>query len=835
MGRKPIPTDSESDKLPRIANSGMRAPGSQVASKLCDELLQELNEWAAAGITVRLWWRDDDAVSDTPALRRLFALAQEIGAVVGLAVIPAAADLSLAKLVEVAPCCVWQHGFSHNGKEFGDGRLLSAMTEDALGGQSALDRLLGPRGWQRVFVPPFHMLSQPFKVLLPGLGYVGVSAGDPVTPSIDALPEFNTVDLVDWPEQKLYDLEVSARLIEQLQLRRAGRIAADQPLGLLTHHLVLDEHGWEFLRALLRLFVSHSAVGLMPAGRLFEKPSATLGGGRRESGGNVTMVLTSCGRPDLLERTLDSFLRYNTASVSEVVVIEDGDSSDIQPLMKKYESESFRWLTTDVRIGQIAAIDIAYATVNTEFIFHCEDDWEFTAPGFIEKSLKVLRHNDSILQVWIRALDDTNTHPILDYLLMAEEVPYRLLKWDHDGGDTRIWHGFSFNPGLRRRRDYRLLGSFALLDPTRSKRGYEVEMAAAEFFRQRGFFAAILADEKGKGYVRHIGDGRHVLEPVDNSGSSYVRHIGGGRQVRRDYLVNGPASCRCVGGSGEGSHVVDDLIFDIGAHRGEDTEYYLGRGFRVVSVECDPEHVAFLRTHFASEIENGRLTLIDRAIAPQLGPVTFYRNKNVSVWGTAEHSWADRNRALGTEIEEITVDGVTPDALFREHGIPFYLKIDIEGRDLLVVSALAQFPAKPPYLSLEAQESSLDELRAEFAALRALGYDKFKLSPQHHVQRQHIPPRSPHGTAIDWVFEKGSSGMFGEDLDGFWMSEAEALAAYQPVLVIYDVERAVRSTLLRGSFSEFLTKFGYECGWYDTHARHQSWTGPVSRSEFAPP
>ena len=32
----------------------------------------------------------------------------------------------------------------------------------------------------------------------------------------------------------------------------------------------------------------------------------------------------------------------------------------------------------------------------------------------------------------------------------------------------------------------------------------------------------------------------------------------------------------------------DDLIFDVGLHRGEDTEFYLKKGFRVVAFEANP-------------------------------------------------------------------------------------------------------------------------------------------------------------------------------------------------------------------------------------------------------
>jgi predicted RNA methylase len=60
-----------------------------------------------------------------------------------------------------------------------------------------------------------------------------------------------------------------------------------------------------------------------------------------------------------------------------------------------------------------------------------------------------------------------------------------------------------------------------------------------------------------------------------------------------------------------------DLVYDIGAHRGEDSDYYLKLGFRVICVECDPAHVLFLRERFEREIGEGDLTLIDRAISPE--------------------------------------------------------------------------------------------------------------------------------------------------------------------------------------------------------------------------
>jgi hypothetical protein len=504
------------------------------------ELRQELREWEFIGRKAHFWWRDDDATSDTSELRRLLVLADEIGTVVALAVIPERADARLAKLVATAPCCVWQHGWRHHWQheerdcsysqgEFGEGRTLESMMTEAHNGQVALDRIFGETRWQRVFVPPFHALSVPFKRLLPSLGYWGLSAGLPLTPPIDTVAEVNAeIDIMNWPDPKAHSPDVISRvLVEQLTSRRQGRISVEAPIGLLTHHLAHDEEAWRFVCELLRFLKEQPAVEIVPADRLFSRRPANLPNVSCCAGevglDEVTVVVTSCGRQDLLESTLDSFLQYNTFPIKEFIIVEDGDGSQNRALTEKYHGYPFKWLATGQRMGQVAAIDLAYREVRTELIFHCEDDWEFLAPSFIEKSIAVLSQNHSVLQVWIRALNDTNQCPVLNYTLMAAGVPYRLLRHGDDKGRSGIWHGFSWNPGLRRMRDYRLLGSFGSLDPQTIRETWEVESDASAFYQKRGFFAAILAD---------------------NSGNGYVRHIGWDRQVPRDYLLHRRAAAR---------------------------------------------------------------------------------------------------------------------------------------------------------------------------------------------------------------------------------------------------------------------------------------------------
>ena len=259
-------------------------------------------------------------------------------------------------------------------------------------------------------------------------------------------------------------------VVQQLAQRRLGRDPIDQPVGLLTHHLVFGDNEWRIMAELFQYLLAHPAVRFERADTLFP-PADRLATVTAPIGpAEITVVVTSCGRQDLLERTLDSFLKYNTYPVHEFVVIEDGAGDANRHLAEKYRPYNFKWLATGKRIGQMPAIDEAYRQVETEYIFHCEDDWEFTAPGFIERSLAVLTANPTVLQVWIRALHDTNQHPVMEPTLLAGRVPYRLLQPGFHTDEWGTWHGFSFNPGLRRRRDYESIGSFGSFDPARTKR-----------------------------------------------------------------------------------------------------------------------------------------------------------------------------------------------------------------------------------------------------------------------------------------------------------------------------------------------------------------------------
>jgi len=225
---------------------------------------------------------------------------------------------------------------------------------------------------------------------------------------------------------------------------------------------------------------------------------------------DITVVVTSCNRHDLLARTLASFLDHETERrVARIIVAEDGNA-DPKQVCQRFGAEYF---CTGERVGQIRLIDAAYARVTTPFIFHLEDDWEFYRSGFMERSRAILETDPLTLNVWLRAWNDTSGHPLS---FSAPDESLGILAFDF----CNCWSGFTFSPGLRRLAEYKRMGNGYAgqrltlnIVPRIPALALPYEAEASQFYRSLGYHSVIL--DKG-GYVRHIGADRHVLHPDDH-------------------------------------------------------------------------------------------------------------------------------------------------------------------------------------------------------------------------------------------------------------------------------------------------------------------------------
>ncbi|MBP6003714.1 MAG: hypothetical protein KA746_09800 [Pyrinomonadaceae bacterium] len=272
-----------------------------------------------------------------------------------------------------------------------------------------------------------------------------------------------------------------------------------------------------------------------------------------------------------------------------------------------------------------------------------------------------------------------------------------------------------------------------------------------------------------------------------------------------------------------------NLIFDVGLHRGQDTDYYLKRGFRVVAFEADPDNAAFCRNRFGDAIADGRLTIVEGAITESCikngneKVVKFYRNEHHTLWGSTSDDWAVRNEVMGTTNEIISVRATDFAEEIERHGVPHYLKADIVGSETVCLRAMLQFENKPDYLSIRSEKLVFRKLEYEFDLLEQLGYDGFKAIKQDF---DHIKGVLPTGET-DYVFEEGGSGPFAEETRGEWKSRTDVLRDYRTVFVKYwlfgDYSYLIQTERGR-KFIATMERFVRRSipGWYDTHARHSS-------------
>ena len=242
-----------------------------------------------------------------------------------------------------------------------------------------------------------------------------------------------------------------------------------------------------------------------------------------------------------------------------------------------------------------------------------------------------------------------------------------------------------------------------------------------------------------------------------------------------------------------------DLIYDVGMNNGDDTAYYLHRGYRVVAVEADPHLVEQCRRRFAAAIDQHLLTIVHCAVGPTPGLAQFWRCVEKPEWNSFHRECAARN---GYRAEPIEVEVRDFRDILREHGTPHYRKIDIEGHDIHCLRSLdaANLPA---YVSCELTHTE------ELDALQSLGFDRFKIvlqsghqalpdvarrlqsplrrrlaasptaaylhrkasSLKRRVARaaQRIGHKLRLAPAAKWRFTNGSSGPFGEEAPGQWL------------------------------------------------------------------
>ena len=166
-----------------------------------------------------------------------------------------------------------------------------------------------------------------------------------------------------------------------------------------------------------------------------------------------------------------------------------------------------------------------------------------------------------------------------------------------------------------------------------------------------------------------------------------------------------------------------DLVFDIGANRGYKTDIFLRLGAQVVAAEPDKVNQEILRESFLNyRLVRKPVVIVGKAVSDKIGSHVMWVEEPGSAKNTLNPKWVETLRTDKSRFGKIVefagkaeVETITLEELVRLHGLPFYIKIDVEGHETSVLRGLRSIV---PFVSFEV---NLPEFRPEaFGCIESL-------------------------------------------------------------------------------------------------------------------
>lgn len=238
-----------------------------------------------------------------------------------------------------------------------------------------------------------------------------------------------------------------------------------------------------------------------------------------------------------------------------------------------------------------------------------------------------------------------------------------------------------------------------------------------------------------------------------------------------------------------------DLIYDIGANNGDDSGFYLAKGFRVVAVEADPTLVEKLQERFAAERAAGQFVVENIGVSDSDDMLDFFVN-DFSEWSSFVKN-GKATRELGHRKIQVKTEPLS--RIIERHGAARYLKIDIEGFERQALSTLTKDMPLPDYLSFEVNK----DWQANLVMLTDLGYTEYHIVRQGKGFVPNPPQPAQEGADVPQEFTNSQSGCFGRDLTGTWHPASE-------------IKRAM---ILETQAAEARLARGERRGWHDIHCK----------------
>lgn len=219
----------------------------------------------------------------------------------------------------------------------------------------------------------------------------------------------------------------------------------------------------------------------------------------------ISLLVTSCNRHDLLNQTLTSF--YNSVDIEpqEVVIYEDSDAPMPQWLNTgEWKGRNLRWISDGIRRGQAYACTRLIAEAKYPYVLWWEDDWLTQQGDFVRASKEILDKYPKVIQISLRG--NTGWHPLADPDEIDDRAKFKLAMPYWHG----VWGGWSWNPGMRRKSS--LLDMRERVAQHIGVGGLEHEKTISKELLDEGWRIADLNRE----IVVHTGTQSRAAEPLTN-------------------------------------------------------------------------------------------------------------------------------------------------------------------------------------------------------------------------------------------------------------------------------------------------------------------------------
>ncbi len=212
------------------------------------------------------------------------------------------------------------------------------------------------------------------------------------------------------------------------------------------------------------------------------------------------------------------------------------------------------------------------------------------------------------------------------------------------------------------------------------------------------------------------------------------------------------------------------IIYDFGANNGNDIPYYLKKADLVVAVEANPSLCRQIEERFSAAIQAGNLCVENCVLVGECddSEVYFYLHKRHDVLG----QFPEPEVSVIGDYRKILLPSQSVMQILRRHGAPYYIKIDIESYDEVILKELFHNQVRPPFISAESTSIRV------FALLAAIGeYTSFKLVEGATVAKKYRNHAIfVNGNREIYSFPSHSAGPFGEDIAGDWMNADDLFA-----------------------------------------------------------